>query len=146
MRINPLETAPPRAARAPGEVRGIGAEAFMQEVQQAQRAKFDQSVEQLIRNIEVAGERLAATMSLDDLVNYKLLIGDFIRTINQHCTQVSTSLSWGYMGQQRHFTIVREIDQQLAELRDLLLAEEKDHLAIVATVDNIRGLVLDLRV
>jgi len=49
------------------------------------------------------------------------------------------------MGQQRQYTIVREIDRNLADLRDMLLEEEKDHLAIVAMVDTIRGLVLDLR-
>jgi len=146
MRVNNLEAAPPRAPRAPGEARAAGGEVFLQEVQRVQREKLNQDLEVLMRNIEETGERLASTMSLDDLVAYKQLIGDFIRTINQSSTQVSTSLSWGYLGQQQRFTIVREIDKGLAELRDLLLAEEKDHLAIVSMVDNIRGLVLDLRV
>jgi len=145
MRINPLETAPSQATRSPQEARGLGETPFMQEVQRIQRQRLEQDLETLIRQIEDVGEHLAATMSLDDLVNYKRLIGDFIRTINQSCTQVSTTIAWGFMGQQRQYTIVREIDRNLAELRDQLLMEEKDHLAIVALVDNIRGLVLDLR-
>ncbi|MCL2547755.1 MAG: YaaR family protein [Symbiobacteriaceae bacterium] len=110
-----------------------------------QREKLNQDLEDLVDRIEELGEKLAATMSLDDLVAYKALIGDFIRLVNQSCTQVSSSLSWGFMGQQRQFTIVREIDKNLADLRDLIMAEESDHLAIVAMVDTIRGLVLDLR-
>lgn len=145
MRINPLETASSRATTAAAEVKGGSGEVFMQEVQKVQRQQIDQNLESLVKHIEEAGERLAATMSLDDLFTYKRLIGDFVRTVNHNATQVSSSLSWGYMGQQRHFTIVREIDKQLIELREMLLEEEKDHLAIVAAVDQIRGLILDLR-
>ena len=145
MRINHLDAAPAKATRNLSEVQGGAADSFLQEVSRIQREKINQELEAMVRGIEEAGERLAATMSLDDLVAYKRLIGDFLRAVNHSAVQVQTSLSWGYMGQQRHYTIVREIDASLARLRDLIMEEEKDHLNIVALVDNIRGLVLDLR-
>ena len=40
--------------------------------------------------------------------------------------------------------MVRVVDQKLEELTRLLLARERDNLAIAARLDEIRGLLLDL--
>ena len=40
--------------------------------------------------------------------------------------------------------IVKQINQTLDELAAELLKEEKDHLAILGKIDEIRGLILDI--
>ena len=47
-------------------------------------------------------------------------------------------------GRHRVYGIVKQINQTLDELAAELLKEEKDHLAILGKIDEIRGLILDI--
>ena len=42
------------------------------------------------------------------------------------------------------YGIVKLVDQNLDDLASELMKDEKDHLAIVGKVDDIRGLLLDI--
>lgn len=42
------------------------------------------------------------------------------------------------------YGIVKLVDKNLDDLAEELMKEEKDHLAIVSRIDDIRGLLLDI--
>ena len=47
-------------------------------------------------------------------------------------------------GRHRVYGIVKLVDKNLDELASELVKDEKDHLAIVGAIDDIRGLLLDI--
>ena len=47
-------------------------------------------------------------------------------------------------GRHRVYGIIKQVDSNLDDLAQELMKEEKDHLAILQKVDDIRGLLLDI--
>ena len=47
-------------------------------------------------------------------------------------------------GRHRVYGIVRLVDKNLDDLAGELVKDEKDHLAIISKIDDIRGLLLDI--
>ena len=62
-----------------------------------------------------------------------------------YCTQLQTGENYlDRRGRHRVYGMVRRVDALLDELAQELVKEEKDHLAILNRVDEIRGLLLDI--
>lgn len=47
-------------------------------------------------------------------------------------------------GRHRVYGIIRQVDKNLDDLAQELMKEEKDHLAILGKIDDIRGLLIDI--
>ena len=47
-------------------------------------------------------------------------------------------------GRHRVYGIIRQVDKNLDELAEELLKEEKDNLAILNKIDDIRGMLIDI--
>lgn len=47
-------------------------------------------------------------------------------------------------GRHRVYGIIRQVDDTLDELARELVKDEKDHIAILSRIDEIRGLLLDI--
>lgn len=61
-----------------------------------------------------------------------------------HSHQFSRENFLDRKGRHRVYGIIKKINQTLDELAEELLCEEKDHIAILSKVDEIRGLLLDI--
>ena len=100
----------------------------------------------LIGDITTQGKKLAEHMDISDLKHYKGLITDFINEVVTHSHEFSRQNFLDRRGRHRVYGIVRLVNEDLDELAQELLKEEKNHLAILDRVDEIQGLLLDLMV
>jgi len=75
---------------------------------------------------------------------YRQLIHDFMNEIVNRSHKFSRENFLDRRGRHRVYGIIRLIDQNLDELALELIKEEKDHLAILNRIDEIRGLLLDI--
>jgi len=72
------------------------------------------------------------------------LVKDFLNEVVTRSHQFSRENFLDRRGRHRVYGMVRLIDQNLDELAQELLKEEKDHLLILNKIDEIRGLLLDI--
>ena len=83
-------------------------------------------------------------MDIRDMRKYRDLIKTFLNEIVNRSHGFSRENFLDRRGRHRVYGIIRLIDQNLDELAQQLIAEEKDSLAILNSVDEIRGLLMDI--
>ena len=71
-------------------------------------------------------------------------MNEFMNEIATHTHQFSRENFLYRKGRHRVYGIVKKINQTLDELAEELLREEKDHIAILSKIDEIKGLILDI--
>ena len=93
----------------------------------------------MMEDITEQGNKIAKHMDIKDMKKYRELVKGFMNEV--------TSRSHHFLdrrGRHRVYGIVKLVDKNLDDLASELMKDEKDHLAIVGKVDDIRGLLLDI--
>jgi len=98
----------------------------------------------LLSEISAQGKRVAQHMDFGELKTYRGLITDFINEVVTHSHEFSRENFLDRRGRHHVYGIVRLVNQELDELAQELLNNEKDGLAILGKIDEINGLLLDM--
>lgn len=98
----------------------------------------------LMKEITSQGERIAEHMDVRDMKKYRALVKDFMNEVVNRSHKFSRENFLDRRGRHRVYGMVRLVDKNLDELAGELVKEEKDHIAILGKVDEIRGLLLDI--
>lgn len=98
----------------------------------------------LIQEIGQQGDRLSKHMDIRDMKAYRNLVKEFMNEVVTRSHEFSRENFLDRRGRHRVYGIVRLIDENLDELAKELMLDEKDHLAILSKIDEIKGLLLDL--
>jgi len=121
-------------------------EPFREHLVRAHASKFNERIDRALQEIDELGRRLTESLSQEDLRRYREAIGRLFRDLIRHMTEVRQNLEWDSSAwEQRTMVTIERVDQRLEELARLVLEQEQDRLAILAAVDEIRGLLLDVR-
>lgn len=98
----------------------------------------------LFQDITMQGKKISKHTDVKDMKKYRTLIKDFLNEVVNRSHKFSRENFLDRRGRHRVYGIIRLIDENLDELANELMKEEKDHLAILSKVDEIRGLLLDI--
>ena len=98
----------------------------------------------LMEEITMQGDRLSKKRDIRDMKKYRGLIKEFMNEIINRSHQFSRENFLDRRGRHRVYGIIRMVDQTLDELAQELVKDEKDNLAILAKIGEIRGLLLDI--
>ena len=98
----------------------------------------------LMEEITMQGDRIAKRKDIRDMKKYRGLIKDFMNEVINRSHQFSRENFLDRRGRHRVYGIIRMVDQTLDELAQELVKDEKDNLAILAKIGEIRGLLLDI--
>ena len=98
----------------------------------------------LMEEITMQGDKLSKRKDIRDMKKYRGLIKDFMNEIINRSHQFSRENFLDRRGRHRVYGIIRLVDQTLDELAQELVKDEKDNLAILAKIGEIRGLLLDI--
>lgn len=109
-----------------------------------QEADLQARLSALMEDITMQGDRLAKKRDIRDMKKYRGLIKDFLNEIVNRSHQFSRENFLDRRGRHRVYGIIRLVDQTLDELAQELVKDEKDNLAILAKIGEIRGLLLDI--
>ena len=109
-----------------------------------QEADLQARLSTLMEEITMQGDRLAKKRDIRDMKKYRGLIKDFMNEVINRSHQFSRENFLDRRGRHRVYGIIRLVDQTLDDLAQELVKDEKDNLAILAKIGEIRGLLLDL--
>ena len=98
----------------------------------------------LMEEITMQGDKLAKKRDVRDMKRYRGLIKEFMNEIINRSHSFSRENFLDRKGRHRVYGIIRLVDENLDELAQELMKEEKDHLAILSKIGEIRGLLLDI--
>jgi hypothetical protein len=98
----------------------------------------------MIASITEQGTKIAKHMDIGEMRKYRESIKEFMNEIVTHSHKFSRENFLDRRGRHRVYGIVKLVDENLDELAQELLKDEKNHLVILGKVDEIRGLLLDM--
>lgn len=113
-------------------------------VKNIEESQLQEKLSSLMKDIEEQGARIAKHMDIKDMKKYRSSIKEFMNEIVSRSHEFSRENFLDRRGRHRVYGIVRQVDKNLDELAAELLKEEKDNLAILGKIDDIRGLLLDI--
>ena len=101
-------------------------------------------LELLITDITVLGKKIAENRDIGGLKQYRALVRDFIEEVVTNSHEFSRENFLDRRGRHRVYGIVRQVNSELDALAQDLLTSEKSNIEILARVDEIHGLLLDM--
>ena len=109
-----------------------------------EEADLQQALTLMMEEIESQGNRLAKHHDIRDMKRYRALVKGFLNEVVSRSHAFSRENFLDRKGRHRVYGIIRLVDENLDELARELVKEESDHLAILAKIGEIRGLLLDI--
>ena len=107
-------------------------------------ADLQAKVDALLNDITAQGNRIAQHMDIRDMKKYRGLVKDFLNEVVYRYHKFSRENFLDRRGRHRVYGIIRLIDKNLDELASELVEDEKDHIAILDRIGEIKGLLLDI--
>ena len=98
----------------------------------------------MMQEITEQGEKIAKHMDIRDMKRYRNLVKEFMNEVTANSHTFSRENFLDRRGRHRVYGIVKEVDKSLDDLAQELLKDEKDNLAILNKIDDIRGMLLDI--
>ena len=109
-----------------------------------EEAGLSERLSVMMQEITMQGEKLGKHMDVRDMKHYRRLIQEFINEIVNRSHKFSRENFLDRRGRHRVYGMIKRVNVVLDELAGELIKEEKDTLAILSKVDEIRGLLLDI--
>ena len=104
----------------------------------------DEELKKKALEIEKQGKRLASHIDVSELKVYKKLVMEFLSEAVRGSSRFSKDSFLDRRGRHRVFATIKIVNEKLDELTREVLKSEKNNLAILGRIEDIRGLILDL--
>ncbi|MGN0166793.1 MAG: YaaR family protein [Acetatifactor sp.] len=109
-----------------------------------EEAELQARLQSLMEEITMEGEKLAKRRDVKDMRHYRGLVKDFLNEVVTRSHSFSRENFLDRRGRHRVYGIIRLVDENLDQLAQELMKDEKDNLAILNKIGEIRGLLLDI--
>ncbi len=111
---------------------------------QIQEAELQARLQTLMEAITMEGDKISKKKDLRDMKHYRGLVKEFLNEVVSRSHAFSRENFLDRRGRHRVYGIIRLIDENLDALTQELMKDEKDNLAILSKIGEIRGLLLDI--
>lgn len=97
-----------------------------------------------LTELDLKGKKLVESLTLKDLLEFKNMVKKFLKSTLGQSRSMQEESCWDFRGQPKVMVRVAEINRALEELGSQFLESQQAPLKILAKIDQIRGLILDL--
>ena len=98
----------------------------------------------MMEEITMQGDKIVKRMDVKDMRRYRTLIKDFMNEIVNRSHKFSRENFLDRRGRHRVYGIIRLIDENLDELAQELVEDEKNQISILSRIGEIEGLLIDI--
>ncbi|MCR4781698.1 MAG: YaaR family protein [Lachnospiraceae bacterium] len=106
--------------------------------------ELEEKLTNLMNQIDEQGKKISEHMDIKDMKHYRALVKDFMNEVVNRSHKFSRENFLDRRGRHRVYGMVKLVDKNLDDLAGELMKDEKDHLAILGKIGDIRGLLLDI--
>lgn len=119
-------------------------ETFKMKLNEVEQDHIRNELKALYDKIEAQSNKLQDRLFIDDLINYKKLVKDFLNLTvnNSHVFFKENSLD--RRGRHRIYSLVKQVDQELDELTKEFIDIEDGRLNILKKLNDIKGILMDI--
>ena len=148
-----LAQADARKAKEKGAVKRVPFKALIDGVQGEEAAEAaaakeyepsEEALRTLMDRVHENGEELKGSPSMETIMKYKAAVRDFLHYVVENGYTVEERTSGNNILKRKKFTLIQVVDRKLEQLAAGILAGQRSQLDILARVDEIAGLLVDL--
>jgi uncharacterized protein YaaR (DUF327 family) len=115
---------------------------FAQTMQATQNKVADSTMIAFLAEIDEQGKRLLKHPIRAEVERYRALVGKFIKEAMNQMVQIEKRSD----RRNRAFTLIKEIDKKLAELTEMMVDGQAKQLDVLAKLQEIQGMLVDLKI
>ncbi|MBP2650404.1 MAG: hypothetical protein H6Q74_1229 [Firmicutes bacterium] len=117
---------------------------FTSELVKNQEAMSKERLNALLEKLDSQGKRLGDVPTYSELKAYRELVRGFLGEVVSQAYIVQSDVGWDRQGRQKLYSVIKEIDKHLTGLAEDVRVGQERQLNILAKVDAIRGMLVDL--
>jgi len=103
-----------------------------------------ESLEKMLDDIHALGEKIRDNITFEIIAKYRSAVRSFLKHVVDEALKVEAKQSSPNVLRQKKFTIVKVIDTKLERLASGVMLNQHDTFDILAKIDEINGLLIDL--
>lgn len=103
---------------------------------------FDQDIAGLRNELDVAGQLLEREPTIENFKRFRGVLSTLAKQVSDEAYRLEKI--GGTPANPRYYEVITIIDKEADKLYELIVKEQKDRMAITASVIGIKGLVVDL--
>lgn len=117
---------------------------FKMKLNELEQEQIRTELQELFSKIEDQAGKLSEKLFIDDLIQYKKLVKEFlnISVNNSHVFYKENSLD--RRGRHRIYSLVKKVDKELDELTQEFLDLENNRINILKRINEIQGILVDI--
>ncbi len=104
----------------------------------------DHSIKDLLDDVHSSGERLKERPFPEEIKQYKKAVRNFLHYVVENGYIIEEQISGTNPLKRKKFTLIQVVDKKLEQLAAGIMAGQSTQLEILAKVDEIKGLLIDL--
>ncbi|MCR5330905.1 MAG: YaaR family protein [Lachnospiraceae bacterium] len=113
-------------------------------VSSIEEAELAERLNAMMGEITEQGEKIKKRRDIRDMKHYRALIKDFMNEIVNRSHKFSRENFLDRRGRHRVYGMIRLVDEKLDIIASELIKDEQDIMLIMGSIDEIRGLLLDI--
>ena len=114
---------------------------FLNELKKVHGEKIKAKLDDLLKMIDQQGDKLKEHRTFNELLKYKNMVKNFVEEAVGKMYQVKDDYS---PTQGKVQSIVTSIDSSLEDLTEMIVENQEKELDILAKLDEVRGMLIDL--
>jgi len=112
----------------------------------ADTGRSDAALEALLDEVYTSGQDLARNPSPENIIAYKKAVGRFIRQVVEGSVEIAETEGRMRKDMKKpKYALLHVVDEKLEKLGAYVLSNQKDRLEILRKVDELHGLLVDLK-
>ena len=117
---------------------------FPREMSRLTKTNCEQRLNEMHTRIVGQGRVLSDRCDILELKRYKEMVAEFMHEAVRFAFEYKKQSTLDARGRHRLFALIKRINLKLEELTQLMLSGEAGNLEIMAAVDELRGMLLDI--
>ena len=105
---------------------------------------FRDKLKNLLERIDQQAQKLSERLDIAELKRYRSLVTEFIDVSVRHSSEYQKEHTLDGKGRHRIFGVVKKIDSELETLTREVLRGQKDYISVLAKLEDIRGLLVNI--
>jgi uncharacterized protein YaaR (DUF327 family) len=104
----------------------------------------EESIQFLLDKVHDLGDALSKRPFIEEIKAYKQAVRNFVHYVVENGFDTEEHISGANLLKRKKFTLVQVIDKKLEEMAAAILRGQSNQLGILAALDEIKGLLVDL--
>jgi uncharacterized protein YaaR (DUF327 family) len=138
------ESPPPITERMSAQSLGRKGSAFLDTLHEQEQSHAALNLEKLLANVDDTAKKLLSDRSKANLKAYREAVRSFMKEAVGGSYRMKGERRWDRRGNARVLYLIERVNKNLEEVATMVLQKQEDAMAVMAKMDEIRGLLVDL--